>query len=66
MTPDTSMPGMEMPNAATASPSDAVAYLANAFAMWFLMMIAMMLPSATPMIMFYGGIARGARKGQAV
>ena len=34
--------------------------------MWFLMMIAMMLPSATPMIMFYGGLARGARAGQAV
>jgi hypothetical protein len=30
------------------------------------MMIAMMLPSATPMIMLYGGLARGARGGQAV
>jgi predicted metal-binding membrane protein len=30
------------------------------------MMIAMMLPSATPMIMLYGGLARDAREGQAV
>jgi predicted metal-binding membrane protein len=66
MAPDTSMPGMEMPSAAMASPSDAAAYLASAFVMWFLMMIAMMLPSATPMIMLYGGLARGAREGQAV
>src|SRR5271155_4876315 len=29
--------------------------------MWLLMMIAMMLPSATPMILLYGGLARGAR-----
>ena len=63
MAPDTSMPGMEMPSAAMASPSDAAAYLASAFVMWFLMMIAMMLPSATPMIMLYGGLARGARDG---
>ncbi len=51
MAPDTSMPGMEMPSAEMASPSDAAAYLASAFIMWFLMMIAMMLPSAAPMIM---------------
>ena len=66
MAPDISMPGMEMPSAEMASPSDAAAYLASAFVMWFLMMIAMMLPSATPMIMLYGGLARGARDGQAV
>jgi predicted metal-binding membrane protein len=34
--------------------------------MWFLMMIARMLPSATSMIMLYGGLARRAREGQAV
>ena len=67
MAPDTSMPGMEMPSAAMASPSDAAAYLASAFVMWFLMMIAMMLPSATSMIMCSSrGLARGAREGQAV
>ena len=66
MAPDTSMPGMEMPSAEMASPSNAAAYLANAFVMWFLMMIAMMLPSAAPMIMLYGGLARGAHEGQAV
>src|SRR5580700_7063041 len=64
MTPDMSMPGMEMPSAEMASPSDAAAYLASAFVMWFLMMIAMMLPSATPMIMLYGGLARRARGGK--
>ncbi len=66
MAPDTSMPGMEMRSAEMASPSDAAAYLASAFVMWFLMMIAMMLPSAAPMIMLYGGLARAAREGQAV
>ena len=34
--------------------------------MWFLMMIARMLPSATSTIMLYGGLARRARGGQAV
>src|SRR5271170_39218 len=66
MGPDTSMPGMEMPGAAMVSPSDATAYLASAFVMWFLMMVAMMLPSAAPMILLYGGLARGARNGQTV
>jgi predicted metal-binding membrane protein len=66
MAPDMSMPGMEMPNASMASPSDAAAYLASAFVMWFLMMIAMMLPSATPMIMLYARLAPSAREGRAV
>jgi predicted metal-binding membrane protein len=66
MGPDMSMPGMEMPGAAMVSPSDAAAYLSSAFIMWFLMMIAMMLPSAAPMILLYGGLARGARAQGAV
>ena len=66
MGPDNSMPGMEMPGKAMAPPSDAAAYLASAFLMWFLMMVAMMLPSATPMILLYSGIARNARAQGAV
>ena len=61
MGPDTSMPGMEMPAAAIVSPSDATAYLTSAFVMWFLMMVAMMLPSAAPMILLYSRFARVAR-----
>ncbi len=55
------MPGMDMSGAMMVSPADAVSYLTSAFAMWLLMMIAMMLPSATPMILLYGRLARGAR-----
>lgn len=69
--PDTadmgSMPGMSaeehmahmaaMANAA--APADWSTSQALAmFAMWALMMVAMMLPSAAPMVMFYAGIAR--------
>lgn len=34
------------------------AYLATAFAMWAVMMVAMMIPSATPMILLHGHIDR--------
>ena len=43
--------------AMTASPWSA-AYLAPAFAMWALMMVAMMLPSALPMILLHARVAR--------
>jgi predicted metal-binding membrane protein len=66
MAPDESMPGMEMPGAGMVSPSDAAAYLASGFVMWFLMMVAMMLPSAAPMIVFYGRLARANRAKGAV
>ena len=36
-------------------------YAALVFGMWAVMMAAMMLPSAAPMILFYGTIARGRR-----
>lgn len=36
----------------------AAAYLLPAFAMWALMMVAMMLPSAAPMILLYSRVAR--------
>ena len=38
-------------------------YAALVFGMWAVMMAAMMLPSAAPMILFYGTIARGRRAG---
>ncbi len=60
------MPGMDMSGATMASPANAVSYLASAFTMWLLMMIAMMLHSATPMILLYGRLARGARAQGAV
>ena len=62
---DASMVAMDMPamdmGAMMSSPTHAGAYLASAFVMWLLMMIAMMLPSAAPMILLYGRVARGAR-----
>ena len=57
---DASMVGMDM-GAMMASPAHAGAYLGSAFVMWLLMMIAMMLPSAAPMILIYARLARGAR-----
>ncbi|HYP63217.1 MAG TPA: DUF2182 domain-containing protein [Acidocella sp.] len=41
-----------------ASSSAPAAYLAEAFVMWLIMMVAMMLPSAAPMILLYGKLAR--------
>jgi predicted metal-binding membrane protein len=58
--PGMDMSGMDMGGAETAA-SDAPAYLASAFFMWLIMMIAMMLPSAAPMILLYGKLARGPR-----
>ncbi len=55
------MPDMDMGGAMMVSSADSAAYLASAFAMWLLMMIAMMLPSATPMILLYSRLSRGAR-----
>ena len=49
-----------------ASPSDSAAYLTSAFVMWFLMMVAMMLPSAAPMILLYSALARRAEARGAV
>ncbi len=56
-----SMPDMDMGGAMMVSSADAGPYLISAFVMWLLMMIAMMLPSAAPMILLYGRLARGAR-----
>jgi predicted metal-binding membrane protein len=49
---------------ATMGPSPGtIAYLASAFVMWALMMLAMMLPSAAPMILAYARIAGDTRRG---
>jgi len=53
------MAGMDMGDPTVVSPLNIGAYLASAFLMWFLMMIAMMLPSAAPMILIYARMARG-------
>ncbi len=66
MAPDESMPGMVMPGAGMVSSSDAAPYLWSTFVMWLLMMVAMMLPSAAPMILFYSRLARGDRAKGAV
>ncbi len=57
------MPGMAKAPAAMPSMPG---YIATAFIMWLLMMIAMMLPSAAPMILVYARFARIARRDGAV
>lgn len=53
------MGGMTMPGAAQAP--DRAAAWAAAFVMWLVMMVAMMLPSASPMILLYAAFARGVK-----
>ena len=50
--------GAELSMGAMMAPPWSAAYLGPAFAMWALMMAAMMLPSATPMIALYGTVRR--------
>ena len=52
------MKDMEMEGGPMAGSSAPAAYLVEAFVMWFIMMVAMMLPSAAPMILLYGKLAR--------
>jgi predicted metal-binding membrane protein len=61
--PGMDMPGMQMPMNGLAPQAMpwSVAEFAIAFAMWAVMMIAMMTPSATPMILLYARVARQAR-----
>ncbi|HKX79521.1 MAG TPA: DUF2182 domain-containing protein [Novosphingobium sp.] len=55
-----SMPGMaDMPGMEAALDPWSADYLLAAFAMWALMMVAMMLPSAAPMILLHARIDRG-------
>jgi len=57
------MAGMNMPDMPEMDAP--AAYLSSAFLMWLIMMVGMMLPSAAPMILLYGKIARSARAGGA-
>jgi predicted metal-binding membrane protein len=56
------MKDMEMEGGLMATSSAPAAYLVQAFVMWLIMMVAMMLPSAAPMILLYGKLARGGRQ----
>ena len=56
------MKDMEMAGGPMVPSSAPAAYLAEAFVMWLIMMVAMMLPSATPMILLYGKLARTGRQ----
>jgi predicted metal-binding membrane protein len=62
--PPAAMGGMGgMAAMATVGPTPGtIAYLASAFVMWALMMVAMMLPSAAPMILAYARIAGDTRR----
>ena len=56
------MKDMEMEGGPMATSSAPAAYFVETFVMWFIMMVAMMLPSAAPMILIYGKLARGGRE----
>jgi predicted metal-binding membrane protein len=62
-TPDamTQMAGAMAPMAPMGPPPFSFAYFAGALVMWALMMVAMMLPSAAPMILLYARVAGGTR-----
>jgi predicted metal-binding membrane protein len=58
------MSGMAgMPGMARAPEVWSLAYLGPTFLMWAIMMVAMMLPSAAPMILFHGAVGRKAGGG---
>ena len=54
--PPTGMSSMMM------APDWGISYFALMFAMWWIMMIAMMVPSATPMVLLYAHVCRHAQK----
>ena len=56
------MKDMEMEGGPMATSAAPAAYLVEAFVMWLIMMVAMMLPSAAPMILLYGKLARSGRQ----
>jgi predicted metal-binding membrane protein len=56
------MKDMEMEGGPMATSSAPAAYLAEAFVMWLIMMVAMMLPSAAPTILRYGKLAGSGRQ----
>jgi predicted metal-binding membrane protein len=60
------MPGMIMPTLPAPAPAHLFADWLGAFVMWTVMMAAMMLPSAAPMILLYSAFARGVKAQGAV
>jgi predicted metal-binding membrane protein len=56
------MKDIQMEGGPMAPSSAPAAYLLEAFVMWLIMMVAMMLPSAAPMILLYGKVTRRARQ----
>lgn len=60
--PAGAMPGMTMPVAGTQPAVLSAGEAIATFLMWLNMMVAMMLPSAAPMILTYERVAEGARK----
>jgi predicted metal-binding membrane protein len=56
------MKDMEMEGGPMATSSAPATYFMENFVMWLIMMVAMMLPSAAPMILLYGKLARGGRQ----
>jgi predicted metal-binding membrane protein len=58
----TGMPGMD----ASGAPAHPFSDWLSAFVMWLVMMVAMMLPSAAPMILLYSAFARGVKAQGAV
>jgi predicted metal-binding membrane protein len=56
------MKDMEMEGGPMVTSSAPATYFIENFVMWFIMMVAMMLPSAAPMILLYGKLARGGRQ----
>lgn len=61
MTPAVGQPGMNMP-----APVWSPFYAVIVVAMWWVMMVAMMLPSATPMILVFASVARQRKAGSAL
>jgi predicted metal-binding membrane protein len=59
--PGMSMPGMDMPGMAMA-PTWGVADFVVAFGMWAVMMVAMMVPSAAPVLVLFAGLNRRRRE----
>ena len=59
--PMSAMPGMAGMQMSPPTDALAVGYLFSTFVMWFLMMTAMMLPSAAPMVLLYARVAQNVK-----
>lgn len=64
MTPEAPMSGMSMDGGMAPAPSWSVMRFALTFSMWWVMMVAMMLPSAAPAILLYARAVAYGRRGE--